>query len=176
MAFANQPQFWRDFSTLFNSDMLKQRRSGLKTDVNQAEIANAVAGSKNKAKAAFAYMIKIGFTPTQIADSFAIASGGATFYRNRIKTFIDFQEIAEETQQSSRPDLISQQQASPLGRLVLAFANTPMQYARLTKKAILDLKDGRGDVKTNISKILYYGAVQNVIFSALQKSLWLTHC
>ena len=187
MAFANQPQFWRDFSTLFNSDMLKQRRSGLKTDVNQAEIANAVAGSKNKAKAAFAYMIKIGFTPTQIADSFAIASGGATFYRNRIKTyldqgmskadaeskaFIDFQEIAEETQQSSRPDLISQQQASPLGRLVLAFANTPMQYARLTKKAILDLKDGRGDVKTNISKILYYGAVQNVIFSALQKSLF----
>ena len=187
MAFANQPQFWRDFSTLFNSDMLKQRRSGLKTDVNQAEIANAVAGSKNKAKAAFAYMIKIGFTPTQIADSFAIASGGATFYRNRIKTyldqgmsksdaeskaFIDFQEIAEETQQSSRPDLISQQQASPLGRLVLAFANTPMQYARLTKRAILDLKDGRGDVKTNISKILYYGAVQNVIFSALQKSLF----
>ena len=146
---------------------------GLKTDVNQAEIANAVAGSKNKVKAAFAYLLKIGFLPTQIADSFAIASGGATFYRNRIKTylkdglsqaeaeqraFLDFQQIAEETQQSSRPDLISQQQASPLGRLVLAFQNTPMQYARLTKKAVLDLIKGRGDAKTNISKILYYGA------------------
>ena len=187
LAFANQPQFWKDFSMIFNSDMLKQRRRGLKTDVNQAELANAVAGSKNKAKAAFAYLIKIGFTPTQIADSFAIASGGATFYRNRVKTylkdglsqteaeqaaFLDFQQIAEETQQSSRPDLISQQQASPLGRLVLAFQNTPMQYARLTKKAVLDLANGRGDAKANISKILYYGAVQNLIFSSLQKALF----
>ena len=187
MAFANQPQFWKDFSMIFNSDMLKQRRRGLKTDVNQAELANAVAGSKNKAKAAFAYLLKVGFLPTQIADSFAIASGGATFYRNRVKTylkdglsqaeaeqaaFLDFQQIAEETQQSSRPDLISQQQASPLGRLVLAFQNTPMQYARLTKKAVLDLANGRGDAKTNISKILYYGAVQNLIFSSLQKALF----
>ena len=186
-AFANQPQFWKDFSTIFNSDMLKQRRRGLKTDVNQAEIANAVAGSKNKVKAAFAYMLKIGFLPTQIADSFAIASGGATFYRNRIKTylkdglsqteaeqraFLDFQQIAEETQQSSRPDLISQQQASPLGRLVLAFQNTPMQYARLTKKAVLDLINGRGDAKTNISKIIFYGGAQNLIFSALQRAMF----
>jgi len=186
-AFANQPQFWKDFAFLFNSPMLKQRRKGLKTDVNQAELANAAAGTGNKAKAAFAYLLKIGFTPTQIADSFAIASGGATFYRNRVKTylkqgmsqvdaeakaFIDFQEIAEETQQSSRPDLISQQQASPLGRLVLAFQNTPMQYMRLTKKAIVDLANGRGDVKTNISKIIYYGAVQNLIFASLQKALF----
>ena len=68
------------------------------------------------------------------------------------KAFLDFQEIAEETQQSSRPDRVSQQQASPLGRIVLAFANTPMQYMRLTKKAVLDLKNGRGDAKTNITK------------------------
>ena len=88
------------------------------------------------------------------------------------QAFNDFQNIAEETQQSSRPDMISSQQASPLGRLVLAFQNTPMQYARLTKKAILDLANGRGDVKTNVSKILYYGAVQNMIFSALQKAMF----
>ena len=46
MTIADQPQFWKDFSYLFNSKMLKQRRSGLQTDVNQAELANAVAGSK----------------------------------------------------------------------------------------------------------------------------------
>jgi hypothetical protein len=34
------------------------------------------------------YLLKIGYTPTQIADSFAIASGGAPFYRNRIKTYM----------------------------------------------------------------------------------------
>ena len=63
-----------------------------------------------------------------------------------IKAFIDFREIAEESQQSSRPDRISMQQAGPLGRLVLAFQNVTMQYTRLTKKAISDLKSG-GDIK-----------------------------
>tara|TARA_R110002074_G_scaffold120723_1_gene254614 strand:+ start:1 stop:2682 length:2682 start_codon:yes stop_codon:yes gene_type:complete len=186
-ALANFPQFIKDFSTLFNSDMLKERRSGLKTSVSHAELAEAVSGSKNPVKAIFQKLLKLGFTPTQIADSFAIASGGATFYRNRVNTllktgmsqveaekqaFADFQAIAEETQQSSRPDMISQQQASPLGRLILAFQNTPMQYTRLMKKSILDLANGRGDRKTHVSKILYYGAIQNIIFSSLQKALF----
>jgi hypothetical protein len=113
-AFANQKQFWSDFSMLFNSDFLKSRRSGLKNDVNADEIANAAASQTNKAKAALAMLLKAGFLPTQIADSFAIAMGGATFYRNRMenyvkkgmplkeakeKAFLDFQEIAEATQQ-----------------------------------------------------------------------------
>jgi hypothetical protein len=45
-AFANQPQYWSDFAMIFNSDKLKQRRSGLQTDVNQAEIANEAEGAK----------------------------------------------------------------------------------------------------------------------------------
>ena len=67
--------------------------------------------------------------------------------------------------------MISQQQASPLGRYILAFKNTPMQYARLMKKAFLDLKNNRGDWKSNVSKIIYYGAVQNLIFNGLQAAL-----
>ena len=88
-AFANQKQYWKDFSTLFNSDKLKQRRGGLRADVNEEEIANEAANSKNKATAALSWLLKKGFTPTQIADSFAIASGGATFYRNRINTYLN---------------------------------------------------------------------------------------
>lgn len=187
LAFANQKQFWSDFTMIFNSDMLKQRRSGLQTDVNEAEIANAAANSKNKAQAILAYLLKIGFTPTQIADSFAIAFGGASMYRNRVKTYLkqglskveaekkafqDFSDITEENQQSSRPDRISQQQAGPLGRVILAFQNTPMQYMRLTKKAMRDLVNGRGDFKTNVSKIIYYGAVQNFVFATLQNALF----
>jgi hypothetical protein len=186
-AFANQKQFWSDFAMLFNSDFLKQRRSGLKNDVNADDIANAAETATNKTKAVLSSLLKVGFLPTQIADSFAIALGGASFVRNRInkyvsegmgkqaaeeQAFLDFQEIAEETQQSSRPDRISQQQASPLGRIILAFANTPMQYMRLTKKAFLDLKNKRGDAKTNITKIVYYMAVQNIIFSSLQAALF----
>jgi len=186
-AFANQKQYWADFSEIFNSDFLKQRRGGLKTDVNADEIARAASTSDNKVRAALAAVLKKGFLPTQLADSFAISIGGAAFYRNRIKSlmkdglteeqakeqaFLDFKETTEESQQSSRPDRVSMQQASPLGRVVLAFANTPMQYTRLTKKAALDLFNGRGDWKTNLSKLAYYGAVQNIIFTALQSAMF----
>ena len=186
-AFANQPQYWSDFKKLFNSPFLLDRRSGLKLNVNEADIADMAKGPGNGARNVIAGILKAGFLPTQLADSFAIASGGASFYRNRIKAlqkeglteaeaeeqaFRDFREIAEESQQSSRPDKISQQQAGPLGRVVLAFANTPAQYARLIKKAASDLKNGRGDAKTNISKIIYYGVAQNLLFSALQQALF----
>ena len=186
-AFANQPQFWKDFADLFNSDFLKSRRSGLKNDINADELAKSAASSDNKVRAALSSLLKAGFLPTQIADSFAISIGGASFYRNRYNTYkkdglsdqeakdkamLDFQETTEESQQSSRPDRVSMQQASGLGRVVLAFANTPMQYTRLTKKAALDLVNGRGDWKTNMSKILYYGAVQNIIFTTLQQAMF----
>ena len=185
-AFANQPQFWKDFTMLFNSDMLKQRRAGLQMDMNASELAKSFAENGYSPTTVISYLLQLGFKPTQIADSFAIAFGGASFVRNRINTYkkrglsdteaknkamLDFQEIAEETQQSSREDLISMQQASVLGRLVLAFQNVTMQYGRLTKKALSDLVNRRGDTKTNISKIIYYGFVQNVVFAALQNGL-----
>ena len=186
-AFANQPQYWKDFVELINSPFLKDRRNGLKLNISESEIADAAATSKNKSKAALNYILQKGFLPTQFADSFAIASGGATFYRNKINSLIkdgmsesdakeqaykEFREISEESQQSSRPDKISQQQASGIGRIILAFANTPSQYARIIKKAAVDLKNGRGDWKNNISKIVYYGAMQNLIFNVLQQALF----
>ena len=88
------------------------------------------------------------------------------------KAFEDFRETAEESQQSARPDRISMQQAGPLGRLILAFQNTPSQYARIIDKSVRDLKNGRGDRKTNISKIIYYSTVQNLLFNALQQALF----
>jgi len=186
-AFGNQKQFWSDFANIFNSPYLKQRRTGLKQDVNANELAQSIKDAKNPAVAAIGYFLKKGFVITQIMDSFAISMGGASMYRNRIKTYLeqgmtqkdaeakawnDFMEVSEETQQSARPDRVSQQQRSALGKLVLAFQNTPMQYARLTKKAILDLVNNRGDAKTNVSKILYYGAAQNLIFYSLQSAMF----
>ena len=197
-AFANQPQYWKDFAMLFNSPQLKQRRAGLRTDVSASELTKTFAEGGvtmlDKVNSIFKYILEKGFTPTQMADSFAIAFGGATFYRNRLKTYLkqgmseakakeqamlDFQEIAEETQQSSREDLVSQQQASVLGRLILAFQNVTMQYTRFTKKRLSDLVNRRrtpgytqmqSDM-ANISGILYYGMVQNLIFGALQSGL-----
>jgi hypothetical protein len=186
-AFANQKQFWGDFMTLMNSDYLVERRNGLKINVSESEIADAVRESKNKPKAAIAFLLSKGFVMTRFADSFAIASGGSTFYRNRLEAlkkqglsdadaetqaFEDFKAIAEENQQSSSPSKISQQQASAAGRVILAWANTPMQYARIQKRAAQDLINGRGDWRSNVSKIVYYGAIQNLIFNSLQQAVF----
>lgn len=182
---ADPKNFTKTFMEIMNSDFLKQRRDGLEINVTEAEIAKAVEQSKNKAKAIFSSIIKFGYKPTQFADSFAIAVGGTSFLINRTKTyenqgmsfkdareaaFNDFREIAEENQQSSRTDKTSNIQASNLGRLVFAFNNTPFQYTRIMKKAALDLVNKRGDWKTNISKIIYYGAIQNMVFFALQQA------
>ena len=193
-AIANVPQFAKDFLYIMNSDMLVQRRKGLKMDVNASELAERLKHSTNKPKAIIAWLLEKGFAPTQFADSFAISLMGSTYYRNKIKAYekiidpetgvkyttekaqelawLDFQEKTAKGQQSSRPDLISQQQASGLGRLILAFKNTPMQYNRLMTKSILDLKNNRGSTKENVSRIIYYGAVQNIIFTSLQTALW----
>jgi len=186
-AFANQKQYWKDFVMIFNSDKLKERRGGLQQDVSSDEIASIANKSNRSPQALLARLLKLGFTPTQIADSMAIASGGATFYRNRVNTylkqgmdqaaaekqaFLDFSKISDETQQSSDPALVSQIQRSVLGRIVFAFQNTPMQMTRLMKKDALDLINGRGDWKVKVARIAYYGAIQNAIFSSLQSALF----
>jgi len=194
-AFGNQLQYWKDFAMIFNSAKLKQRRSGLQINVQEQELANAVQNARNKSSAALSWLLKKGFLPTQIVDSFAIAAGGATMYRNRVNTYIkqgmskkdakaqawlDFSEVADATQQSADPALISQIQASPLGRVLFAWQNTPFQYNRLMKRSYQDLINRRkvpGQTQFqsdmgNISKIIYYGAVQNFIFNALQSALF----
>ena len=183
-AVANVPQYVKDVKFLMNSPMLLKRRQGLRINVAESELADA--SRQGGVKGIVALLLRKGFIFTQLADSLAIATGGAPMYRNRVNTylkegfdqktaeeraFLDFQEIAEETQQSSRTDRISMQQASDLGRIVLAFANTPMQYNRLIQKSVSDLVNRRGDARTHISKILYYSTIQNFIFNALQQAL-----
>lgn len=199
-AFANQKQYWADWAYIFNSDMLKQRRGGIQTDVNGAELAKAVKDSRNPISAVVRKLLEYGFKPTQIGDNIAIATGGATYLRNRINTytkqglskkeaeakaFDDFQAITQSTQQSARPDMVSQQQASPLGKFILAFQNVTSQFNRLGKKAFLDLKNRRISPEyknakvpqlqsdmSNVSRIMYYLAVQNLVFYSLQTALF----
>lgn len=171
--------------------MLKQRRDGLEMNVTEAEIASAAAGSKNPIQSIIAKVLKAGYLPTKLADSFAISFGGATFYRNRIKmyekqgmetktaekqAFLDFQILAERTQQSSRPDLLSKQQTSLIGRFVLPFANTPMQMNRAGMKEILDISKGRykgvGELSEKMGRVTYYMGAQVALFAGLQSGLF----
>ena len=138
-----------------------------------------------------AKVLKVGYLPTKLADSFAISFGGATFYRNRIKMYekqgmstkeaetkawMDFQMLSERTQQSSRADLLSKQQTSLIGRFILPFANTPMQMNRAGMKDILDIYKGRTrgvrDVSEAMGRVTYYMGVQVALFAGLQSALF----
>jgi len=175
-----------------NSDYLKDRRNGLKLNISESEIADAAKTSKNKAKAAISYIIEKGYMPTRFADSFAIASGGAMFYRNRIKDLVkkgmteaeakevamkEFKQTSEKSQQSSDPSKISMQQSGDLGRIILQYVNTPMQYARIQKRDIQDIANRRPmpgktlaqSNRTRLSRIAYYSFLQNLMFNALQQ-------
>ena len=171
---------------LLNSPYLKARRDGLKINISESEIADLAKGKGNKAQKFIALALEKGFVFTRFADSFAIATGGATFYRNRYNSYIndgmtpdvaakqafeDFRDTSETSQQSSNPMKVSQQQRSAAGRLILSFGNTQMQYARIQKRAIQDLVNSRGDWKENLSKIVYYGGIQNLMFNALQQGI-----
>ena len=207
-ALCDVKQFSKDFAMIFNSQYLKDRRGGLKTDVQHGEIAQALRGIKSlqeiindvkngdntsaelavdSIKSIISYLLKIGFTPTQIADSTAIAFGGATFYRNRVNTYLkqgldqkqaedkafnDMVESSEESQQSAREDKISRQQKSLFGRLILQFQNYPLQQNRIIKRAFQDLINKRGDVKTHISRLAFYGFAQNLLFYTIQQALF----
>ena len=186
-AFANQPQYWGDFMKIINSDMLTQRRSGLKINVEASELVDRVGGGEGGFAKFRAVLLEKGFIPTKWADSFAIASGGATYYRNSIRRYKkdglnekeaesraweDFTQMTEATQQSSRPDLISMQQASPIGRPILAFANTPMQMFRRHKRRIQDIASNRGNMVENVLSAVYYGFAQTMIFSYLANAMF----
>jgi hypothetical protein len=185
---ATSPRLYAKYwATIFNSDWMKERRQGLKTDINEAELAERMSASKDPRKALLAYILEKGFVMTKYGDNFAVATGGAAFLYNREQTyikkgmteaqakkeaFLDFQELAEQTQQSSRQDLLSNQQVSVIGRLFLAFQNTPMQMTRLTKKAMLDLVNGRGNKTENLARIAYYSTIQSIVFSYMQSALF----
>ena len=190
-AMGNVKQFAKDFKYIMNSDMLKQRRDGLAMNVTEAEIASAAASSTNPVQSVISKVLKAGYLPTKMADSFAISFGGATFYRNRVKmyekqgmktkeaeskAFLDFQVIAERTQQSSRADLLSKQQTSLIGRFILPFANTPMQMNRAGMKDILDISKGRyknsAEVAEKVGRISYYMGAQVAVFAGLQSALF----
>ena len=78
------------------------------------------------------WVLQKGYKLTQFGDKRAIAWGGVNYVaglldqgytpEEAIKSFV---AQAEETQQSSRPERVGREQRSTLGRMILAFANTP---------------------------------------------------
>ena len=151
-------QWAEDFTTLWNSTFLKERRSRGKIDIVQEEVIKSIRTEKDPFLKLAGMLQGKGYAPTRFVDSLAIAFGGAAYYRNLVNDYVskgmnqvqaertamrDFREKAESSQQSSRADLISMEQASVMGRIFLTFQNVTMQYTRLGKKAFNDMKNGR---------------------------------
>ena len=132
-------------------------------------------------------VLQKGYVLTKLGDKFAITAGGAPYMTGKYKQFLkegfpkeeaiqkayaEFVAQAEETQQSTRPERLGQSQTTQMGKLILAFANTPMQYNRKMARAIKDLR-ASGTSKERKAQarreLLYYGAAQNVVFTSLQK-------
>ncbi len=187
---------------IWDSNYLKTRRGSGAGDMLMEDLIKYKATHKGLLASMFAMfmekMFKFGYTPTRVMDSAAIMFGGAPYYIAQQKkhleaikkkepglpeaeaiekankqAMIDLQEESEEVQQSSRMDKISSQQAKTAGRFILAFANTPMQYQRKIFQAFSNLRHGRGSAARNFGTIVYYGALQNMLFSALQQASFL---
>ena len=168
----------KDF--LKNSEWAKERGKG-KVDL-------AVDSIFNDDKPGFIdTVLQKGYVLTKLGDKFAITTGGAPFmtgkYKNYLKeglskeeamqkAYADFVAQAEETQQSTRPERLGQSQTTQMGKLILAFANTPMQYNRKMVRAIKDITAPGTDPKRKKQagrELLYYGAAQNIVFTSLQR-------
>ena len=184
-AFANQPQYWKDFTMLINSDYLVDRRDGTRININEADIA--LIAKQSGFTGVIAKVLELGFLPTKIMDSFAIATGGATYYRTKVNALIksgmskakaetqamqEFTSIAEVSQQSSDQSKLSMEQAGSVGKIILAFNNTSSQYSRIIKRSVQDLYNRRGSDKANLAKIVYYGGMQNLVFNFMQQAMF----
>jgi hypothetical protein len=188
-------QLSKDMYTILTSPKIKQRFAGEGRGIEESEIANALRNAKNKPQALLQYLLKVGFTFTRAADAMAIALGGAPYYRNNAiafekqgfskeeaeaKAWEKFSETTEKFQQSADPRLLSQDQATTMGRWILAFQNTPGQYTRsivkdmkdfVNRRRIPGLTQAQSDA-TYISRISYYGVIQNFVFVALANALF----
>ena len=184
-AFANQPQYWKDFTMLMNSDYLLDRRDGTRININEADIA--LIAKQSGITGVIAKILELGFLPTKFADSLAIATGGATFYRTKVNALVkggmskakaeaqamqEFTSVAETSQQSSDQSKISMEQAGSVGKIILAFNNTSSQYSRIIKRSVQDLYNRRGNDKANLAKIIYYGGMQNLVFNFMQQAMF----
>ena len=119
----------------------------MKINVSESEIADAA--KKRGYRGVLNLLLQSGFSLTKGGDAFAIAFGGAPFYRNRVKTYLKEGFSLEEAERKAFDD-----------------------FREITEESQQDLINGRGDWKANTSRIVYYLGIQNFIFNALSQALF----
>ena len=169
------PSTFAKAKKLFSHAYLQERRAAAGFDVNAAEVVEIINSSDSYNDLA-RKLLKFGFGATSIADSMAISFSGAAYINAEVNAGVSEEaatrawvELSEKSQQSSRPDRVSQWQRDDIAKFILAFANTPMQYFRLSLQAFRDMKAGK-DPRGNLMKIGYYMFAQNLLFTVLSSA------
>ena len=163
------------FVELWDDPMMTVRREKVGFDVNAEEIVEALkAGSYN---GFITKLLNAGFVATTAMDSIAIATGGVAFVKAQMAKGMSkenalklWRKKTQEAQQSSRPDKVSMEQKSNIGRFIMSFANTPAQYFRLSRHEYRLMKQpGRTTEEQlrSLRKIAYYQMIQSVIFTII---------
>jgi len=136
---------------------------------------------------------QIGFTPSSYADSFSANMALVPMWMNRTKTYANktnpltgekytYKEAksralqdslfrVEKTQQSSNPFRTSTQGRNTLNRAIMSFTTTQRAYLQKQIQAGKDIVNGRGSLMGNLGTIIYYGGINNFMFSAFQNVL-----
>ena len=170
------PNTWKEAKKLYNHPTLKERRTRAGLDVNISEAADVVENSTSWSDF-MRKVLQFGFSPTQFVDSIAQAWGGAAYIKaemangvSKDKATRSWVKLSRESQQSSDPSKVSQQQTEGAAKLILTFANTPAQYFRLSQKALRVIRDKNStkkEVRSAFGKIVYYQFVQGTIFTMM---------
>ena len=131
--------------------------------------------------------LQIGYLPTQIADKFAIAGGGAPYLASKIKQLKKsnptwskdrvqaeamkaFVHKANEAQQSTAPDRLGRIQTSNTGRYILAFTNATQQFNRVIAKNLRAAQAGENVIGNVVNASWFIGG-QYLMFSFFQKAM-----
>jgi hypothetical protein len=186
--------YWGTFVDIWNSSQLQQRRTGNELNIEAQELTQRA--QKGGAKAVISYLLEKGYDMTSYADSFAIATGGASYAvnvkRHLRKTRPDLTEreisqiatdamfeAAQSSQQSFNPFFTGGEQRSGVGKAMNQFNNTNLQYFRKSTQAVNDMlaadfktASGRKMFLQNVKKLSYYTAAQGLIFNYLQSALF----
>ena len=186
-ALAQPVRFAKTLTMLLKSDYIRNRLGTEGRGIAESEIAALIkSGKANKVEAITAYLLKLGFTPTKIADMLAITLGGTSYvmnYQDYYMTQInpstgelytdqealdrdmaDWRANSDESQKSSDTSRISEEQASVLGHWILKVKNTPLRCIRIRIRESSDLLNGRtGEVTLEDGTVYNAGSIKEQI-------------
>ena len=193
------PEYLQTIKKIWKSDYAKNRLGSGAIDVDfglllqegkvsQSGIVRFMENLRRQA-------IDLAYKPVGYGDLGAILLGGSSYVVNHQKAllkenpdmsadeafdiaFKQMQKSAETTQQSRKAIKVSAEQRSVLGKLLLSFKTTQLQYGREARAEMYRIKRlGKGETaeeqaeideakRKAIAKILYYRVVSNIMFSA----------